>query len=124
MVEDGIHLCATVHDAVLIEDSIENIDASVEKAKYWWRSASREILAYELDADVKVVRYPAVYEDKDGKAMYEMLMKLLDAAEQNQISQESVSQVLETADQDESLAEEACSYGTNSEVQGRQVRSL
>jgi hypothetical protein len=84
MVGDGMQLCTTVHDAVLVEDSIENIDKAVEAAKACWRRASREVVGYELDADAKIVRYPDRYEDKDGKDMFELLVSLLVEAERQQ----------------------------------------
>ena len=59
MVDEGLALCATVHDAVLIEASIEQIDADVEVAKRCWARASDIVLGgFALDADSKIVRLP------------------------------------------------------------------
>ncbi|MGO9326023.1 MAG: hypothetical protein ACLP07_15820 [Terracidiphilus sp.] len=86
MVAEGIRLCTTVHDAVLIEDSVENINHAVETARACWRKASLEVIGFELDADAKIVRHPNRYEDKDGKEMFHLLLQLLDEAERNQQS--------------------------------------
>lgn len=86
MVGEGLQLCTTVHDAVLVGDSIEGIGRAVETTKACWRKASLEVIGFELDADDKIVRYPDRYEDKDGKEMFHLLLQLLDEAEQNQQS--------------------------------------
>jgi hypothetical protein len=92
MVAEGLCLCTTVHDAVMVEDSIENIDRTVEMAQACWRKASGEVIGYELDADAKVVRYPSHYEDKDGKTMFELLLTLLEEAEEEpELVQETLS---------------------------------
>lgn len=81
MVGEGLSLCTTVHDAVLIEDSIEGIDRAVEVARACWCRASLEVIGYQLGADDKIVRHPDRYEDKDGKAMFKLLMSLLEETE-------------------------------------------
>jgi hypothetical protein len=82
MVDEGLALCATVHDAVLVEAPIEQIDADVEVAKRCWARASEIVLGgFALDADSKIVRYPDVYHDDDGEAMWSRLLDILDALE-------------------------------------------
>jgi DNA polymerase I len=82
MVDEGLALCATVHDAVLIEAQVEQIEADVEVAKQCWKRASEIVLGgFALDADSKIVRYPGVYEDEDGKDMWEQLQRMLDELE-------------------------------------------
>ena len=78
MVDDGLALCATVHDAVLIEAPIGQIDAAIEVAKRCWARASEIVLGgFALDADSKVVRYPDVYHDDDGEEMWNRLQGVL-----------------------------------------------
>jgi hypothetical protein len=78
MVDEGLALCATVHDAVLIEAPIEQIDADVEVAKRCWARASEIVLdGFALDADAKVVRYPDAYYDEDGEEMWNRLQEVL-----------------------------------------------
>jgi hypothetical protein len=82
MIDEGLALCATVHDAVLIEAPIDRINADVEIAKSCWRRASEIVLdGFGLDADSKIVCYPEVYHDDDGKEMWTRLLKILDELE-------------------------------------------
>jgi hypothetical protein len=83
MVDEGLALCATVHDAVLIEAPIEQIEADVVVAKRCWARASEIVLGgFALDADCKIVRYPDVYQDEDGEEMWDRLQGVLAELEQ------------------------------------------
>ena len=85
MVDEGLALCATVHDAVLIEAPIGQIEADVEIAKQCWKRASEIVLGgFALDSDCKVVRYPDVYHDDDGEEMWTRLLKTLEGLERSQ----------------------------------------
>ena len=58
----GLQLCGSVHDAVLIESSLEQIDADVALMREIMRRASRVVLGdYELRTGVDIVRYPDSY---------------------------------------------------------------
>ena len=82
MVDEGLALCATVHDAVLIEAPVERINIDVEVAKSCWRRASEIVLGgFGLDADSKIVCYPDVYHDEDGEEMWTRLLNILDELE-------------------------------------------
>jgi hypothetical protein len=87
MVDEGLALCATVHDAVLIEAPNEQIDADVEVAKRCWARASEIVLGgFALDADSKTVRYPDVYHDDDGEEMWTRLLGVLADLERSRSS--------------------------------------
>jgi hypothetical protein len=79
----GLTLCASVHDALLIEAPIERIDADVALLKDIMRRASRVVLnatadgTHELRADAKIIRYPERYTDKRGTEMWERVLRLL-----------------------------------------------
>jgi DNA polymerase I len=78
MVDERLSICATVHDAVLIEASLEDIDQHVEIAKDCWRWASEKVLSkFRLDADAKIVRYPDRYKDEDGTSEWNQLIQFL-----------------------------------------------
>jgi DNA polymerase-1 len=78
MVDEGLALCATVHDAVLIEAPAGQIDADVEVAQQCWARASEIVLGgFTLDADSKVVKCPEVYHDEDGQPMWERIQSAL-----------------------------------------------
>jgi hypothetical protein len=82
MVDEVRALCATVHDAVLIETPIRQIEADVEIAKQCWKRASEIVLGgFALDSDCKIVRYPDVYQDDDGEEMWARLLQTLDDLE-------------------------------------------
>ena len=58
----GLKLCGSVHDAVLIESSLEQIDADVALMREIMRRASRVVLGdHELRTGVDIVRYPDSY---------------------------------------------------------------
>jgi hypothetical protein len=84
MLDEGVSLCAMVHDAVLIEDSIDGIEGAVEVVKGCWRKASTFVLGgFELDADAKVVKYPDVLEE--GKEAWALITKLCAEAESRRL---------------------------------------
>ena len=79
----GIRLLAPIHDAVLIESSITQIDADVMLMREIMRRASRLVLnataegTHELRTDYTIVRYPDRYSDKRGAAIWHRVMQLL-----------------------------------------------
>jgi DNA polymerase family A len=86
----GIKLCAPVHDAVLIEAPIEEIEADVALMREIMRRASRIVLnttadgPYELRTDAVIVRYPDRFMDKRGVQIWEQMMELLARHERQQ----------------------------------------
>jgi hypothetical protein len=64
IVRHGIKLLAPIHDAVLIEASLENIEKDVAFARECMRRASRIVLnndptaTHELRTDYKIIRWP------------------------------------------------------------------
>ncbi len=78
LVNDGIRVCAPVHDAVLIEARLEDLDAAVAHTQAVMREVSAIVLdGFELTSDVKVVRAPTRYMDPRGIAMWNTVMRLL-----------------------------------------------
>ena len=54
IVEDGIRLCAPIHDAVLVEAPIDEIDAVVERTRRHMAQASRDVLGgLEIGTDAE-----------------------------------------------------------------------
>jgi DNA polymerase-1 len=81
--EQGIEVCAPVHDAVLICAPLERLDADVQRMQDAMREASRIVLdGFELGTDAKIVRYPDCYMDERGAVMWDRVMKLLDQLQQ------------------------------------------
>lgn len=81
-----LHLIGCVHDAFLIEDTIDRIEQSVAEMQEIMRRASRDLLGgFELRADCKpqdIVRYPDRFVDKrereDGMRHWNRLMALIE----------------------------------------------
>ena len=79
LTEAGIRVCAPVHDAVLIEAPLADLDTVVARAKDLMREASRIVLnGFELSSDAKIVRYPDRYMDERGTQMWNTVMALID----------------------------------------------
>tara|TARA_B100000900_G_scaffold394507_1_gene391991 strand:- start:3483 stop:5231 length:1749 start_codon:yes stop_codon:yes gene_type:complete len=78
-VERGIKLCAPIHDALLIEAPLDQIDAEVVRLKECMSEASEAVLGdgkvCRVDADI--VRYPDRYIDEHGQEVWDQIMGLL-----------------------------------------------
>jgi DNA polymerase I len=80
--ERGINVCAPVHDAVLIEDSIEDIDEVVRKTQEAMREASEVILrGFSLRTEADIVRWPHRYVDERGVSMWRTVTSILSEME-------------------------------------------
>lgn len=74
----GIRICALVHDAILIEAPLDDLDSIIEKTQELMREASRIVLSgFELFSEAKAVRYPDRYMDERGLTMWNTVMNLL-----------------------------------------------
>jgi hypothetical protein len=84
MVRHGIKLLAPIHDAVLIESSLENIEKDVALARECMRRASRIVLnkdrtgTHELRTDYKIIRWPDHYSDPRGEGIWVRVLELLE----------------------------------------------
>jgi hypothetical protein len=80
----GLRLIAQIHDAVVIEAPIDQIEADVTLTKEIMRRASRVVLnadprgTYELRAEATIVRYPDRYSDKRGLQVWTNVLNLLE----------------------------------------------
>jgi DNA polymerase I-like protein with 3'-5' exonuclease and polymerase domains len=78
LTEAGIRVCAPVHDALLIEAPLDELDAAITTTKALMQEASRIVLdGFALGSDVKEVRYPERYMDKRGVVMWNKVIHLL-----------------------------------------------
>jgi hypothetical protein len=82
----GIELIGCVHDALVIESSIEQIDEDVAITRECMRRASRIVLnsEHELRTDATIVKYPDRYTDKRGVEMWGEVIRLLEQYHQLQ----------------------------------------
>jgi DNA polymerase I len=77
--ERGIRVCAPVHDALLIEAPLDQLDAAIEATRAAMAEASRVVLAgFEVATDVTVVRWPERYLDERGADFWHRVVGHLD----------------------------------------------
>jgi DNA polymerase I-like protein with 3'-5' exonuclease and polymerase domains len=76
--ERGIRVCAPVHDALLIEAPVDEIEAAVAEMQEIMRTAARIVLAgFELRTDAQITRFPDRYSDPRGADFWDRVMKRL-----------------------------------------------
>lgn len=76
--EHGIRVIAPVHDALLVEAPLEQLDSVAATMQSLMSEASRAVLGgFELQADAKVFRAPDRYADEKGAAMWKVVNELL-----------------------------------------------
>jgi hypothetical protein len=81
LTEAGIRVCAPVHDALLIEAPLNELNEAIALTKSLMQEASRIVLnGFELGSDVKEIRYPDRYMDKRGAVMWGKVMSLIRGA--------------------------------------------
>lgn len=81
--EAGIRVVAPVHDALLIEAPIDELDARTEQMQDLMRQASAAVLGgFELRSDAKLIRAPERFCDERGTAMWRVVQELLHELEQ------------------------------------------
>ena len=87
LIEADIKVCAPIHDAVLIEAPVREIDAAVKETQRLMRKASRVVLGgFEIRTDAEIVRYPNRYIDERGVEMWQRVMALLDLCAAQELS--------------------------------------
>jgi hypothetical protein len=77
-VEDGLELCAPVHDALLLHAPSEQVEAHVARLQHHMAEASAIVLGGpRLKTEAKAFRYPGRYSDKRGIEMWATVQRLL-----------------------------------------------
>jgi hypothetical protein len=80
--ERGVQVCAPVHDALLVEGPIGQIDDVVATARMAMTEASRVVLAgVEVATDVEIISWPDRYADERGAVMWERVTEILASKE-------------------------------------------
>jgi DNA polymerase-1 len=83
--EQGIGVCAPVHDALLVEGDIAEIDDVITTTRAAMAKASRDVLdGLEIGTDVSVVADPDRYMDPRGRVMWERVMERLQGVQGTQ----------------------------------------
>jgi len=74
----GISVCAPIHDAVLIEAPLLDLNEIIKQTQQIMSDVSATVLGgFRLNSDVDVVRYPDRYSDERGREMWDNVMDLL-----------------------------------------------
>ncbi len=77
--EREVHVCAPVHDAVLIEAPLKCLDNAVAETQSAMAEASATVLdGFRLRTDVEVFRYPDRFRDERGVEMWHLVEQNLD----------------------------------------------
>jgi hypothetical protein len=80
--ERGVAVGGPIHDALLIVAPIDRLDEDVAITQAAMRVASRIVLAgFELDSDMKIVRWPDRYMDPRGIRMWRTVLQLVNDVE-------------------------------------------
>ena len=78
LTEAEIRVCAPVHDALLIELPVDELESGLAKAQGLMRLASSAVLGdFELGSDAKVVYPPDRYMDERGQVMWDTVTGLI-----------------------------------------------
>jgi hypothetical protein len=79
--ERGVQVCAPVHDALLLEAPLANIDDAVAGCQRAMREASEAVLAgFPLRTETKIVRHRDRYTDARGEEMWKAVWELIGSA--------------------------------------------
>ena len=80
LVADGVRICAPVHDAILIEAPLAELDDVIAHTQAVMRAASAAVLdGFTLESEAKIVRAPERFMDKRGVGMWNAVMCQLGA---------------------------------------------
>jgi hypothetical protein len=80
--EQGVTVCAPIHDALLVECPVDEIEAVVGKTQKAMRDASKLVLpGFPLRSEARIVRYPDRYSDPRGVQMWNTVSGLLSTVE-------------------------------------------
>jgi hypothetical protein len=77
LVAQGIRVCAPVHDAVLTECRVEDVEEHKATVQRIMRQAARVVLGHEIPVDCKVTMPGDHYFDERGAEMYAKICNLL-----------------------------------------------
>ena len=75
--ERGIRLCALIHDAVLVEAPVDEIEAVVAETRKQMAAASRAVLdGFEIGTEAEIVRFPVRFTDSRGGTIWKTVVEL------------------------------------------------
>jgi DNA polymerase-1 len=85
--EQGLSVCAPIHDAFLITAPLERLEHDIAKMRGAMAEASRVVLdGFELGIDVSITRWPDRYMDPRGLVVWQRVTELLQQLDQNRMT--------------------------------------
>ncbi|GMW07797.1 MAG: hypothetical protein AMXMBFR8_25930 [Nevskiales bacterium] len=76
--EAGLAVCCPIHDALLVEADLADIDVATEALREIMEASSRAVLdGFTIRTDAEIVRAPHRYMDPRGAAMWQQVRQLL-----------------------------------------------
>ena len=76
--EGGLTICCPIHDALLLEAPIEDLQDQTAELRAYMAEASQLVLAgFEIRTDANFVRWPERYQDPRGVVMWDRIIGLL-----------------------------------------------
>jgi hypothetical protein len=76
--ENGVRISAFIHDAVLIEAPLDEIEGVVQQTQEAMATASGIVLGgFELRSEAKIIRYPNRFDDDRGKRMWDTVWQII-----------------------------------------------
>ncbi|HOW74054.1 MAG TPA: DNA polymerase [Phycisphaerae bacterium] len=79
LTQAGIRVCAPVHDALLVEGRMNELDDVVRRTQDLMAKASEDVLGgFRLRSDAKLIRHPDRYADGRGLIMWDTVQRVLE----------------------------------------------
>jgi len=76
--ESNVTICATVHDALLIEAPLDQLESAAERTQAAMVRAGAEILGgFKLKTDIEYIRYPDRFLPEEGKEIWELVQNMI-----------------------------------------------
>ena len=80
-IERGVRVCAPIHDALLIEAPLRDLDDAVAETQGVMAEASAIVLGgFQLRSEANVIRYPNHFSDPRGVHVWQKMLELLEEA--------------------------------------------
>ena len=80
--EQGIQVCAPVHDAILIEAPLDELDSAVALTREAMAQASAWVLdGFRLRSSATLIRHPQRFRDERGETMWKTVSAILTGIE-------------------------------------------
>jgi hypothetical protein len=85
--EAGIRVCAPIHDALLIEAPLDQLQHTVATTQDIMGEASEIVLdGFRLRSEARIVRHPDRYMDSRGRRMWDQVVSILDDLDGREVS--------------------------------------